>query len=142
LQGCKNVIKHNSVKDKFYTDRGSWDAARIPLIKPYELLRLNGSEEWTMNLEAPGSVSNIKEINVSGNVIVIHAGQTYCNNIEVSEAWFIIIPNKHIEKGFDNIQDFDKHLASLGNKDRKLHDVKKVYEVFNSKGKVDWDVDF
>lgn len=91
-----------------------------------------------MNLEAPGSVSNIKEINVPGDLIVIHAGQTYCNNIEVTEAWFVITPEKHLEKGFDNIHDFDKYLTSLGNKDRKMYNVEKVYDIFNKKGAVDW----
>lgn len=43
LWSCKNTRNKSATKDKFYTDKGSWDAVRIPLIKPYELLRLNGA---------------------------------------------------------------------------------------------------
>lgn len=39
------------VKDDFYTKQSGLDNIRIPLIKPYEVLRLNGAKEWIMNLE-------------------------------------------------------------------------------------------
>jgi hypothetical protein len=141
LWGCINPANHNADNDNFYTDKGSWDAVRIPLIKPYELLRLNGNSEWTMNLDAPSSVTNIKEINIVGDVIVIHSGQTYCNNVEVSEAWFVVVPNKHIEKGFDNKLAFNKYLLSLGHK-AGFQNVEKVFQIFNRRGKIDWDTDY
>src|SRR5256885_4935313 len=110
LWGCRDVRKDNKVEDKFSSEKySSWDALRIPLIKPYEMLKLNGSNEWSMNLvEIPASVSNIKEINVLQNIIIIYSGETYCNNTKVQEAWFIIIPSKHLEKGFEMKVDFDK----------------------------------
>lgn len=142
LWGCKNAVHHGTVKDNFYTDKGSWDASRIPLIKPYELLKLNGTQEWIMNLEAPGSVTNIKEINVIKDIIVIHAGQTYCNNVEVPEAWFVIVPDKHIEKGFDSKPNFNKYLRALGHNNEELQNVEKVFQIFNSQGKIDWHSNF
>lgn len=143
LWGCKDV-KKDKVEDKFYSNKSSsWDASRIPLIKPYEMLKLNGSNEWTMNLvDIPGSVSNIKEVNVLQNIIVIHAGETYCNNAKVQEAWFIIIPEKHIEKGFEKKEDFDKYLSSLQVIEPKLYNVDKISEDFNKSKKIDWQKGF
>ena len=143
LFGCKNANK-NKTEDKFYTNKSSsWDASRIPLIKPYEMIKLNGINEWDMNLvEVPGSVSNIKEINVIQNTIAIHAGETYCNNTKVQEAWFVIIPEKHIEKGFEKKEDFDKYFSSLQINEPKLYNVDKISADYNKSRKIDWQKGF
>lgn len=144
LWGCNDNQNHNNMEDEFYSKKNSsWDASRIPLIKPYEMLELNGSDEWIMNLvETPGSVSNIKEINVLQNVIFIHSGETYCNNKKVQEAWFIIIPEKHIERGFEKKEDYDKYLSSLQLNEPKLYNVEKASEDFNKRKGIDWQKGF
>lgn len=136
---CNNAVKKNDIKDNFYTQtNASWDAIRIPLVKPYELLKLNGSEEWVMNLqETAGSVSNVKEINVIQNIIVIHSGETYFNNAKVNEAWFIITPGKHLEKGFAEKEEFEEYISTLQIADVKLYDADKLYDIFITKG-IDW----
>jgi hypothetical protein len=138
--GCNNATKKEDVKDNFYTKtNASWDAVRIPLIKPYELLKLNGSKEWDMNLqEIPGSVSNVKEVNVLQDIIVIHSGETYCNNAKVNEAWFAIMPEKHTEKGFEKKEDFDKYVSSLQIANPKFYDADNVYHVFSINKAIDW----
>ena len=137
---CKNVRKEKKVEDNFYTKtNSSWDAIRLPLIKPYELIKLNGSNEWNMNLqETPGSISDIKGINVIGNIIVIHSGETYCNNEKVGEAWFAVVPEKHVEKGFNKKEDFDNYIFILKISDIKFRNVDKVYDSFMVNKKIDW----
>ena len=140
--GCKER-KSKKSEDKFYTHTtSSWDAVRIPLIKPYELIRTNGSMEWTMNLNTiPGSVSNIKEVNVLKNVIVIHSGETYCNNEKVQEAWVLVMPDKNIEQCFESKQDFDKQLSSLQISNPKFYAADKIYDQFDKNKKIDWQVE-
>ena len=140
IWGCKYNKNDKKVEDKFYTTTtSSWDASRIPLLKPYEMLKLNGTQEWTMNLfEIPSSVSNVEEINIYRNIILIHAGETYCNYAKVHEGWFIIIPEKHIEKGFDKKEDFKKYLSSLKIENPRLYSIDKVLEKFKKNTKIDW----
>jgi hypothetical protein len=136
----KNEKGKEKVEDNFYVNKGSYDAIRIPLIKPYELIKLNGSSEWTMNLwEVPGSVSNVKEISVKNKLIMIHADETYCNNNKVKEAWIVINPAKKIEQCFDHKKGFEDFLTSLQLNPETLYVPDKVYEKFNANGKVVWE---
>jgi hypothetical protein len=136
---CKGIKKQRKMQDDFYTrSNASWDASRLPLVRPYELLRLNGSKEWEMNLrKIPGSVSNIKEVSVFQNIIMIHSGETYCNNAKVEEAWFVIIPEKDIEKGFEKKEGYDKYLSLL-HVISTLYNADTVYGFFQRNKKINW----
>jgi hypothetical protein len=132
--------KQNIGQDNFYTKSNvSWDASRLPLIKPYEAIKLNGTDKWSINLQdIPGSISNVKEINIIKNTIIIHAGETYCNNEKVQEAWFIIIPEKHIENGFQQKIDFDKYLLSIKISNYQLYDIGYIFKKFYINKELDW----
>jgi hypothetical protein len=60
----------------------------------------------------------------------------------VQEAWFVIIPEKHIEKGFEKKEDFNKYLASLQINEPKLYNVDKISVDYNRSKKIDWQKGF
>lgn|GEM_PF-903752 len=139
IVGCLDKDEKNS-KDPFYTNaNASWDVIRIPLIKPYELIQLNGSGEWTMNLQkTPSSASNVKGIAVVDSTILIHSVQTYCQDELVPEAWFIVSKQHKIEKGFVKAVEFKKVLLSIGIKNLKFHNVDSVFNSFSSGESIQW----
>ncbi len=130
-----NRKKEQSIEDNFYKSKGSYDAARIPLIKPYELIRLNGSNEWVLNLfEIPGSISNVKEISVNEGLIFLHSGETYCNNEKVKESWVIINPAKNEERCFSHQNEFE-----MSAKKKIRFDIPDyIFKEFNKKGNIVW----
>jgi hypothetical protein len=59
-------------RNTFDTRGGGYDYIRIPFIKPYEAIQLNGTRIWGMNLNnvsLNSSVYNIKKINVVNKAI-------------------------------------------------------------------------
>ena len=130
-----NNKKEQSIEDNFYISKGSYDAARIPLIKPYELIRLNGSSEWVLNLfTIPGSISNVKQVSVNGGLIFLHSGETYCSNEKVKESWVIINPDKNEERCFSNQNEFE-----MSAKRKIKFDVPDlVFKEFNKNGTIVW----
>ena len=122
-------------KDAFYTSKGSYDAVRIPLIKPYELMKLNGDSTWVMNLiETPGSVSHIRGVSVRGNFIFLKAGESYCNNESVKASWTIIDVLQRTEKCFKDQESF----AEASKVQITFRDPNVVYKEFNDKGRLYW----
>ncbi len=96
-------------RNNFETTRGGYDYIRIPFLKPYEAVQLNGSKEWNMNLyneSLTSSVSNIKKINIVNNVILLYSTKTLLNGTNAEKVWFIIIPSKKVEQGFVNYYEF------------------------------------
>lgn len=121
--------------DNFYVSKGSYDAVRIPLIKPYEIIKLNGSNEWSLNLvEIPGSVSNVNGVSVKKNFIFLHSGESYCNDQKVKESWVIIDTENKSEQCYNRKKDFDTQIK--GSTEFKSPDI--VYKEFNDKSKIIW----
>jgi hypothetical protein len=137
--------KHEDQKDIFYTRSGGLDYARIPLKKPYELTELKNDSVWRMNLHAmnlQSSISNITGVNIIDGVIVIHSANCFLRGTEVPEAWFVVIPEKRIEKGFDNEEEFTSYLTSINVKKGELHSPDNVNRSFIKKWPIDWTKDF
>lgn len=131
-----NKKKEPIIEDNFYTSKGSYDAVRIPLIKPYELIKLNGSNEWVLNLfEIPGSVSNVKEVSVKEGLIFLHSGESYCNNEKVKESWIIINPSNTLEQCFSHQDEFKRSVKTKIT--FTVPDT--IYKEFNHKGKINWE---
>lgn len=130
-----NNKKVENQGDNFYVNKGSYDAVRIPLIKPYELIKLNGSSEWNLNLvEIPGSVSKVNGVSVKGNTIFLHSGESYCNNEKVKESWVVIDVERKVEECFNLQESFeDKNKGSID-----FREPDNVYKEFNDKGKIVW----
>lgn len=130
-------------RDTFYTRRVGFDYIRIPLIKPYEAVLLNGQKEWIMNLRNEGptsSVINIKQIGVGNRVIVLHSENSNLNGTKVNEAWFVIIPTRHIEQGFETRAEFVKFLKEQGIAvEPKTYDINMVSTYFIDHTPINWD---
>ena len=137
FSSCRNRQegKGSSNRDPFYTSKGSYDAVRIPLIKPYVLLKLNGDSSWRMNLvETPGSISDVRGVLVRDNFIFLQAGESYCNDEKAKESWAIIQVLDKSEKCFLNQELFEAQ--SKGHITFKNPDL--VYKEFNEKGTYSW----
>jgi hypothetical protein len=141
LASCQNTTRHKT-NDVFYSSKGGFDYVRIPLIKPYEAVKLNGSKEWLVNLKTATlqfSVSNIKEVTIVKGFILLHGVDTFLKGSTIKEAWFIIIPSKHIELGFDKYDKFVNYLLANGfERDPGLHNVEEIYLEYMKMDKVNW----
>ncbi len=137
---CHEVDKPN---DPYFTDHGDWDDVRFPIIKPYEAICLNGTNTWFVQIitgadgffSAPGT----KEIAVVNQMIFLHSVNTVLNFAEATEAWFVLIPSKHIEKGFATHFSYQDYLHSLGiSQEPKLYPMDRVSRHFGEHDAIDW----
>lgn len=88
LSACKQQSKHKV--DKFYTEKGEWDFARIPFIKPYEAVKVDEKYGWGMNLivvdGGDSSFTNIKNATVQNGFILAHTESTLLIGVEIKES--------------------------------------------------------
>jgi hypothetical protein len=145
--GKNNQEIHTSM-DAFYTDRGGGGTyLRIPLIKPYEAIKVSDNE-WRIELQTTFllelSIHNVQALNVIKNVIFIYAKgkEVSIRGVQYKEAWFVIIPHKQFEGGFDKREDFVKYLSSINLQEPNLYKVEEIYSKFNHNKKIDWQSDF
>ena len=147
LISCTNSKKRKIKKDSFYTDYGGFGHKRIPLVKPYEAVKVS-EDEWRVELQTTQllelSIHNVRALNVINDTIIIYAegGEVSIKDTKYNEAWFVILPTEEIEKGFNKKEDFIAYLAKATVKDIKLYDTDKVYATFYNNKKIDWKVDF
>jgi hypothetical protein len=133
--------------DVFYTDRGGYGTyPRIPLIKPYEAIKISDNE-WRVELHTTDllelSIHNVHNVNVIDSLIILYArGEISIKDIKYDEAWFVIDPSKNSEKGFDKKDKFLSYLAERNIKDPKLYNADKVYDKFYTSKKLNWEADF
>jgi hypothetical protein len=137
---CSQEKKH---EDPYYTDHGGWDAGRFPLIKPYEAICSNGTDNWyvqlTQNADGLFSAPGTKEIAIVNGTIFLHSINTILNYAEAKEAWFVLIPNKHIQKGFASRLGYQDYLYSIGiEHEPKLYPINKVAMYFGEHDTIDW----
>jgi len=132
-------------EDSFYTDAGGLlDLPRIPLLKPYELLR--SGNEWRMELNTPVyglSVHNVRGVKVSRNRILIHSvggTQILFGTLfkDYEEAWFIIDSSTHKERAFVNEKKYKDTLRSLRLTDTALLMPTPLYASFEKSGRINW----
>ena len=105
------------------SDTGAYPSSRIPLIKPYDLYSKEG-EPWGLNLHEnlrlPDSaiwyfdVPDIRKLAVENGVIMAYSPHVH---FQVEEAmkqyyfhWFVVIPDKNIEVGFNNEKVFLEYI--------------------------------
>jgi hypothetical protein len=143
LTSCKQNSSRNASSDSFYTDKGSFDMARIPLIKPYEATTPSTNVNWIVasidTNDIPVTIEGTKELNITHGMILIHSVNTTLNYQPVKEAWFIIFPKKRHIKGFESHKKYTDLLKQLGLiNEPKLYSLGKVFNYFDSHGKVNW----
>jgi hypothetical protein len=134
--------KNNGKNDPFYENKGHLGLRRIPLIKPYELLKVSANE-WRMELLTPDllslSVHNVKGINISkGKILICSEGGTEVRNIQYNQLWFIIDPLTHKELAFNNYKTYSDSLNNLDIIDTLLSLPDLIYKNFYETGKLKW----
>lgn len=149
FNGCEfpqEEEKSNVQEDLFYSNNeGILDRCRIPLLKPYELIKVSVSE-WAMDLQTPAlalAVHNIKGVNVNRDKILLHSqggtdlriGQDIGH---YNEAWVIVDVTKKEEKAFVVYEKYKDTLAAMGLNDTVLVSPEKVYETFKKTGQLKW----
>jgi hypothetical protein len=133
----------NGNTDDYYTDHGDWDDVRFPLIKPYEALCLNGSHTWyvqaTQNAASFFSAPGTTKLNIAQKTIFLYSTNTILNGANAREAWFVLIPDKHIEKSFATHREYLDYLHALNmNREPKLYEIDQVAEYWGKRDTIDW----
>ncbi len=144
IVSCNNFTSSKHQDDDFYTDKGSFDMARIPLIKPYEATTPSTNVNWVISSidtnSVPITIDGTKEIKVTKGLILIHSINTTLNYQPVKEAWFIILPKKRIIRGFSKHKDYLGLLDSSGIKNEpKLYQIGKVFNYFDMNDTINWE---
>ncbi len=142
-------------KDPFYNDPG-WDAMRIPLIKPYEMLKLDQKLEinqklgWSITLHVSPSekevyyyldIHDINKIAIKNGVIMAYTNYTQEVDTNAGEKvlyWFVIIPNKKIETGFDAEAEFLNYVQTYGIQQPPWVEPDAAYKQFDETGCLEW----
>lgn len=127
--------------DPFYKNKGGFDRPRVPLIKPYELLKVSAGEWWMelLTTDVSLSIHNIKGVNVSKGKILLHSkGGTDIRFKQYKEAWFIIDVSGKKEKPFLDYKDYADSLQKLKIVDTILESPDVLYEDFYKTGNVKW----
>jgi hypothetical protein len=149
LFGCSpSIQKHD---DPFYNDVGAWDSARIPLINPYYIVYIDKEHGWQLPLKGnmPSQyyyynfrdISGVIQIAIQDNIIMAYT--TYAEDVDKSVGqkilhWFVIVPEKNIETGFDDEQAFFDYIQQLGIQNPNWAEPEKTYQQFFKTGCIDW----
>ena len=121
LFGCVGAA--TVTQDPFYQEGSEWDHLQFPLIKPYYAIYIAHSKfGWGIPLMAdPPSeatyyyyqLHEVQKIAVENDVIMVYT--PYEENVDKSQGqkvlyWFVFVPAKNIEMGFDKEAEFLTYL--------------------------------
>lgn len=128
---CNYPKKKVNKKDNFYTKPGMFDRLRIPLIKPYDLIKVSDSE-WQMDLQTTDlltlGVDKVKGVAVFKNIILLYSrGGAEVKNKYADEWWFVIYADSRKETAFDNYKSFHDTLIKEGIINIVLKDPDQLY---------------
>lgn len=142
LFSCDSFIKKRNNSNSFYTNTGGFDRPRIPLVEPYELVKVS-SGEWRMELLTTMlltlSVHNVKGVSViNGKIMLYSEGGTEVGNKQYERIWFIVNPEAKSENAFSDYKVYSDSLKKLGIKDTSLNLPDKVYKGFSENRKLKW----
>jgi hypothetical protein len=146
---CSTVTRHYS-DDPFYSSVGDWDSSRFPLIKPYEVVNLEMGNGWGIGLNVSPSVkgiywylgiNDVQKIAVANDVILVYTQYKPDVDEEAGQKvlyWFVIIPDKKIETGFDNENDFLKYVQEYGINKPAWQTPHAIFQRFQETGCLEW----
>ncbi|WCT12059.1 hypothetical protein [Mucilaginibacter jinjuensis] len=131
--------------DDFYTNKGGFDLARIPLVKPYEATTPSTKPNWIITSidtnDIPAPVNGIEDIRVIKGIILAHGKNTTVNYKPAKDAWFIIVPTKRLVAGFRKHGDYVGSLKNLGfEKEPDLFKIIKVFKYFDCNDHINWEL--
>lgn len=149
--GCKLGVQHD---DSFYNYSGDIGYLRLPLIKPYYMDFMDDDRGWGLRLddgfEAPPPNDNWTYLTIYGinklSVIdgVIMAYSPYVSNRADKNIrdnflhWFVIVPDKRIEAGFETEGEFFDYIYQLGIQKPEWLDPFDAFKEFEKTGCLDW----
>ena len=141
LSACKQDSKHKV--DEFYTEKGEWDSARIPFVKPYEAIIVGKEYGWCMNLigieDGNSMLSHIRKATVVSGFVLIQTDSTLLKGVEVKQSWWVVSPSRKIEKGFSDHQKYFTFLKALKfKKEPRLHDMEVIASFYEDHDTMDW----
>jgi len=141
LSACRQDSKIKV--DEFYTEKGEWDSARIPFIKPYEAVIFDEKGGWGMALTAleggDSMIGHIRKATVVNGFILAHTGSTLLIGVEIKESWWVVSPSRKIEKGFSDHQQYLTYLKTIGFKNEpQLHDMKVIASYYEDHDTMVW----
>lgn len=134
--------------DSFYSAWVDWDGPRFPLIKPYDVFFLGQEERWVISLHSSLTsdqmeyylnIYDVEKIAVTNGVIMVYTPYVQDENDEQKAFyWFAIIPDKDIEKGFDNEFDFLEYVKEYGIEDIVWRSPEELNRKFLETGCLEW----
>jgi len=131
IVSCHETVDQKQKANKFDTDKGDFDMGRFPLIKPWEATAPGHSGCIVSSIDTnsvPVTIPGTKQVRVVDSVIYVHAVNTDLNYQQVKEGWFIIIPKKHLFKGFKTHWEYLACMNSLKlKKEPELYNAGKVW---------------
>ena len=121
LYGCGNRNNNENKQDEFYSVTGGWDWVRVPLLKPYEVKRVDPeikTNPWGTKLYSDlYSADRVKRVDVQDSVIYLLCGTvdekkdtTAIGTKNVPTAWFAIDTRTKTEKGFASEEEFNTYI--------------------------------
>ena len=153
LFGCS--VRYRN-PDPFYSSTGEWDSIRFPLIKPYQVTyheqspRRLEADYWGIQLHVSPmakeiywytGLHDVQKIAVVEGVILVYTPYEPLVAKDVGQKvlnWFVIIPDKGIETGFDNENDFLEYLQEYGINEVSWETPDVLYQRFLDTGCLDW----
>lgn len=139
----------------FYEDTGDWDAMRLPLVYPYEILKLDQKLEinqklgWSMKLYVPPeekdlhyyTIHDVQGVSVENRIIMIYS--SYSGGVDPWSGqkilyWFILVPDERIEKGFETKTEFLSFVKKYGIDQPNWMSPDMAYNRFVSTGCLEW----
>lgn len=146
--GCNNVFKKNEkkvIQEEVYTSRGGWDWIRVPLLKPYEVKKIDPDIEkntWVLNFKRQlrnHAATNVKQVNVIDSTIYIACGDSTLFDFQyVKSAWYIISLKKNYEIGFTVESEFIKFIQENNYTAPYWYDLDSLSNVLGMGAKLPW----
>lgn len=148
-------LQKNLNQSPFYTDLGG-DAMRIPLVKPYEIVKIDRKQVgwwtlgWSMNLHVSPSekeiyyynaIHDIKKFAVENEIIMIYTNYQQEIDKDVGQKnlnWFVIAPAQNIETGFDREAEFLNYIQTYGIQEPDWTEPDVAYKQFGETGCLEW----
>ncbi len=144
--------------DPFYNiNDDDYPLLHLPLIKPIEAKRFDGSSPWRVLLfdgpwvHVPNrqdnfiyfyAIEELEKFAVSNDVIMAYSAyidkdaDAYIQDNYYH--WFVVIPEKKISEGFHTEDEFRQYIQTLGIKDPDWQTPDEAYEQFKKTGCLEW----
>jgi len=128
-----------STEDGFYQDIEGFDYDRIPVKKPYYLMRLSENEDWIFQKDnSANTVVNVVEFNTKDNYFFGKHDAYEIMEVKRQAAWFIF----EMENGdiifFNDINSWYQALLKRKIKDIQLYNINQAWIELRNFGKCSW----